>query len=292
MRAFKVTRKITVRNSNAINKYFQDIRKIPLLTPEEEANLALRARKGDKVALEKLVKANLRFVVSVAKQYQNQGLCLEDLIAEGNLGITKALKRFNPCYGFKFISYAVWWIRQSILSALALHSRLVRLPQNRVGAIQKVNKAQEYLEKTFHRAPSVEEISEILEGLSPQEVEDALRFYRSSFLSLDFTPETNGKEDRIALIERLSNPQALAPDQELQKESLSADIERCLKRLGAREATVIRLYYGIGQEERHTLEEIGEKFNLTRERVRQIKEKALCKLRSDKKTRLLQEYLG
>jgi RNA polymerase primary sigma factor len=292
MKTFRIKQKITVRNSDTISKYFKEISKIPLLFPDEEARLALKASKGNLSAREKLINANLRFVVSVAKQYQNQGLSLEELIQEGNLGLIKAIEKYDVTKGFRLISYAVWHIRQSILSALAQHARIVRLPMNRVQDVQKVNQAQERLEKTFHRRPSAEEISEALEGLSPQEVEETLSFSRYDSVSLDSTPEPNEKEKSLALIERLDNSQALAPDEGLQNQSLNADIERCLEGLAPKEAQVIRLYYGMGQEDPHTLEEIGKKFDLTRERVRQIKEKAIRRLRTSNRARLLREHLG
>ncbi len=250
--------------------------------------LARRIKQGDQVALEKLTKANLRFVVSVAKQYQNQGLSLGDLINEGNLGLIKAAKRFDETRGFKFISYAVWWIRQSILQALAEQSRIVRLPLNRVGALNKIGKAFSKLEQEFEREPSPEEISEVLENMSEDEISDTLKI-SGRHVSVD-APFVQGEENR--LLDVLENDAEPNPDNELINESLSKEVERALSTLTQREAEVIRLYFGIGVEHSLTLEEIGEKFDLTRERVRQIKEKAIRRLRHTSRSKGLKTYLG
>lgn len=259
-----------------------------LLTPDDEVELARRIREGDQAALEKLTKANLRFVVSVAKQYQNQGLSLGDLINEGNLGLIKAAKRFDETRGFKFISYAVWWIRQSILQALAEQSRIVRLPLNRVGALNKIGKAFSKLEQEFEREPSPQEIAEILEGMSENEVSDTLKI-SGRHISMD-APLVQGEENR--LLDVLENEEEPDPDSGLINESLSKEVERALSTLTQREAEVIRLYFGIGVEHSLTLEEIGEKFDLTRERVRQIKEKAIRRLRHTSRSKGLKAYLG
>ncbi|MCB0852361.1 MAG: RNA polymerase sigma factor RpoD/SigA, partial [Bacteroidetes bacterium] len=275
MRQLKISKQITNRESQSLDKYLQEIGKVELLTPDEEVELARRIKQGDQVALEKLTKANLRFVVSVAKQYQNQGLSLGDLINEGNLGLIKAAKRFDETRGFKFISYAVWWIRQSILQALAEQSRIVRLPLNRVGALNKIGKAFSKLEQEFEREPSPEEISEVLENMSEDEISDTLKI-SGRHVSVD-APFVQGEENR--LLDVLENDAEPNPDNELINESLSKEVERALSTLTQREAEVIRLYFGIGVEHSLTLEEIGEKFDLTRERVRQIKEKAIRRLR-------------
>ena len=275
MRQLKISKQITNRESQSLDKYLQEIGKVELLTPDDEVELARRIREGDQAALEKLTKANLRFVVSVAKQYQNQGLSLGDLINEGNLGLIKAAKRFDETRGFKFISYAVWWIRQSILQALAEQSRIVRLPLNRVGALNKIGKAFSKLEQEFEREPSPQEISEILEGMSENEVQDTLKI-SGRHISMD-APLVQGEENR--LLDVLENEEEPDPDSGLINESLSKEVERALSTLTQREAEVIRLYFGIGVEHSLTLEEIGEKFDLTRERVRQIKEKAIRRLR-------------
>jgi RNA polymerase primary sigma factor len=284
----KNSRQITTRNSESIGKYLNEISKFRSLTPDEEVRLALRAKKGDAAAADALINANLRFVVSVAKQYQNQGLSLEDLIAEGNLGLMKALEKFNPCYGFKFISYAVWWVRQSILSALAQHARLVRLPFNQIGALNKIQKAWAKLEQEFERAPAPHEIAQLIEGMSASEVSDTLKIARKS-ISLD-SPLPGEETD--SLHEKLPAPNAPSPDQRLIDESLTLELERALQTLTPREAEVIRLYFGIGVENSFTLEEIGERFDLTRERVRQIKEKAIRRLRHTSRSKMLKAYLG
>jgi len=288
MRQLKISKQITNRESQSLDKYLQEIGKVELLTPDEEVELARRIKQGDQIALEKLTKANLRFVVSVAKQYQNQGLSLGDLINEGNLGLIKAAKRFDETRGFKFISYAVWWIRQSILQALAEQSRIVRLPLNRVGALNKIGKAFSKLEQEFEREPSPEEISEVLENMSEDEISDTLKI-SGRHVSVD-APFVQGEENR--LLDVLEYDAEPVPDNELINESLSKEVERALSTLTQREAEVIRLYFGIGVEHSLTLEEIGEKFDLTRERVRQIKEKAIRRLRHTSRSKGLKTYLG
>ncbi len=288
MRQLKISKQITNRESQSLDKYLQEIGKVELLTPDDEVELARRIKEGDQLALEKLTKANLRFVVSVAKQYQNQGLSLGDLINEGNLGLIKAARRFDETRGFKFISYAVWWIRQSILQALAEQSRIVRLPLNRVGALNKIGKAFSKLEQQFEREPSPQEISEILEGMSETEVQDTLKI-SGRHISMD-APLVQGEENR--LLDVLENEEEPNPDSGLINESLSKEVERALSTLTQREAEVIRLYFGIGVEHSLTLEEIGEKFDLTRERVRQIKEKAIRRLRHTSRSKGLKAYLG
>ncbi|MCB0264106.1 MAG: RNA polymerase sigma factor RpoD/SigA [Calditrichaeota bacterium] len=275
------------RASQSLDKYLQEIGEVPLLTPDEEISLAQRIKQNDQDALEKLTKANLRFVVSVAKQYQNQGLSLGDLINEGNLGLIKAAKRFDETRGFKFISYAVWWIRQSILQALAEQSRVVRLPLNRVGALNKIGKAYSALEQEFEREPSASEIAEQLE-MTDFEVADTLKI-SGRHLSMD-APFSNSEDNR--LLDVIQNDHQPPPDSDLMSESLKIEIERALATLTKREAEVVRLYFGLGQEHPLTLEEIGERFNLTRERVRQIKEKAIRRLRHASRSRTLRAFLG
>ncbi|RMF60881.1 MAG: sigma-70 family RNA polymerase sigma factor [Calditrichaeota bacterium] len=275
------------RASQSLDKYLQEIGEVPLLTPEEEIELAQRIKQNDQEALEKLTKANLRFVVSVAKQYQNQGLSLGDLINEGNLGLIKAAKRFDETRGFKFISYAVWWIRQSILQALAEQSRVVRLPLNRVGALNKIGKAYSALEQEFEREPSASEIAEQLD-MTDFEVADTLKI-SGRHLSMD-APFSNSEDNR--LLDVIQNDHQPPPDSDLISESLRIEIERALATLTKREAEVVRLYFGLGQEHPLTLEEIGERFNLTRERVRQIKEKAIRRLRHASRSRALRAFLG
>ena len=283
----KVSKQYTNRESQSLDKYLQEIGKVELLTAEEEIDLARRIKKQDQKALEKLTKANLRFVVSVAKQYQNQGLSLGDLINEGNLGLIKAAKRFDETRGFKFISYAVWWIRQSILQALAEQSRIVRLPLNRVGALNKIGKAFSTLEQEFEREPSASELAEELD-MSLYEVADTLKI-SGRHLSMD-APFAQGEDNR--LLDVIQDERTPMPDSDLMKESLSREVERALSTLSEREAEVIRLYFGLGREHSLTLEEIGEKFNLTRERVRQIKEKAIRRLRHASRSKALRAYLG
>ena len=283
----KITKQFTYRESQSLDKYLQEIGKVDLLTAEEEIELAIKIKAGDKTALEKLTKANLRFVVSVAKQYQNQGLSLGDLINEGNLGLIKAGKRFDETRGFKFISYAVWWIRQSILQALAEQSRIVRLPLNRVGALNKIGKAYSNLEQEFEREPNEDELADELE-MDVKEVSDTLQI-SSKHVSVD-APFTQGEENR--LLDVMKNDEQPSPDTTLLSESLKTEIARALSALSEREAEVLRLYYGIESDHAMTLEEIGEKFNLTRERVRQIKEKAIRRLRHASKSKHLRTYLG
>lgn len=283
----KITKQFTNRESQSLDKYLQEIGKVDLLTPEDEIELAIQIKKGDQKALEKLVKANLRFVVSVAKQYQNQGLSLGDLINEGNLGLIKAAKRFDETRGFKFISYAVWWIRQSILQALAEQSRIVRLPLNRVGALNKIGKAYSNLEQEYEREPSAHELAQEL-SMDISEVSDTLKI-SGRHVSMD-APFSQGEENR--LLDVLSNEEIPSPDYSLMSESLRNEIERVLSSLSGREAEVIKLYFGLNKEHSLTLEEIGEKFNLTRERVRQIKEKAIRRLRHTSRSKNLRAYLG
>ncbi len=283
----KITKQFTNRESQSLDKYLQEIGKVDLLTPEDEIYLAIQIKKGDQKALEKLVKANLRFVVSVAKQYQNQGLSLGDLINEGNLGLIKAAKRFDETRGFKFISYAVWWIRQSILQALAEQSRIVRLPLNRVGALNKIGKAYSNLEQEYEREPKAHELAQEL-SMDIDEVSDTLKI-SGRHVSMD-APFSQGEENR--LLDVLSNEEIPSPDYILMSESLRNEIERVLSSLSEREAEVIKLYFGLNKEHSLTLEEIGEKFNLTRERVRQIKEKAIRRLKHASRSKNLRAYLG
>ncbi|MFZ1379366.1 MAG: sigma-70 family RNA polymerase sigma factor, partial [Saprospiraceae bacterium] len=279
---------ITNRESQSLEKYLQEIGKVDLLTPEEEVELAKLIKQGSQVALEKLTKANLRFVVSVAKQYQNQGLSLSDLINEGNLGLIKAAQRFDETRGFKFISYAVWWIRQSILQALAEQSRIVRLPLNKVGSLNKINRAFSELEQEFEREPSPEELATLLE-IPTEEVETTLGV-AARHVSMD-APFVEGEDN--SLLDVLENSSTPATDQRLEyKDSLRREIERALGTLTDRQADVIKLYFGLGVEHPESLEDIGDKFGLTRERVRQIKDKAINKLRSTTRSKLLKQYLG
>jgi RNA polymerase primary sigma factor len=282
-----MTRRVKTRANQSLDRYLQEIGEVSLLTPEEEIELARLIKKSDQSALEKLTKANLRFVVSVAKQYQNQGLSLGDLINEGNLGLIKAAKRFDETRGFKFISYAVWWIRQSILQALAEQSRVVRLPLNRVGALNKIGKAFSNLEQAFEREPSANEIAEELE-MTPFEVSDTLKI-SGKHLSLD-APFNQGEDNR--LLDVIQDDHQPPPDELLLNESLRIEVKRALTTLSDREAEVIKLYFGLEREHPLTLEEIGERFNLTRERVRQIKEKAIRRLRHTSRSRMLRSYLG
>ncbi|MBP1650225.1 MAG: polymerase, sigma 70 subunit, RpoD subfamily [Bacteroidetes bacterium] len=288
MRQLKITKSITNRESQSLEKYLQEIGKVDLITPEEEVNLAIRIKQGDQRALEKLTKANLRFVVSVAKQYQNQGLSLSDLINEGNLGLIKAAQRFDETRGFKFISYAVWWIRQSILQALAEQSRIVRLPLNKVGLSNKISKAYSQLEQEFEREPSPDELATILE-INTEEVEATLGV-AARHVSMD-APFIDGEDN--SLLDVLANPNASSADEELDHhDSLRREIERSLSTLTDRQKDVIMLYFGIAVEHPMSLEDIGEKFGLTRERVRQIKDKAITKLRTTSRSKLLRNYLG
>lgn len=283
----RIAKQFTNRESQSLDKYLQDISKVDLLTPEQEIELAIRIKKGDQRAIEILTKANLRFVVSVAKQYQNQELSLGDLINEGNLGLIKAAKRFDETRGFKFISYAVWWIRQSILQALAEQSRIVRLPLNRIGALNKIGKAYSSLKQEYEREPSPEELANELE-MDLDEISDTLKLSGKQ-VSMD-APFTLGEEN--SLLDVIQNDQQPAPDNQLITESLKVEIKNVLSALPEREAEVIRLYFGIDVDYSMTLEEIGEKFNLTRERVRQIKEKAIRRLRHTSKSKNLKSYLG
>ena len=283
----RIIKHFTNRESQSLDKYLQEIGRVDLLTPEQEIELAIKIRNGDHSALEKLTKANLRFVVSVAKQYQNQGLSLGDLINEGNLGLIKAAKRFDETRGFKFISYAVWWIRQSILQALAEQSRIVRLPLNRVGALNKIGKAYSNLEQEFEREPSAVELAQELD-MDVNDVADNLKI-SGRHVSMD-APFTQGEENR--LLDVIEDDQLPSPDYVLMNESLKSEIARALSTLSDREAEVIKLYFGLNKEHSMTLEEIGERFNLTRERVRQIKEKAIRRLRHASRSRNLKTYLG
>lgn len=288
MRQLKITKSITNRESQSLEKYLQEIGKVDLITPEEEVKLAIRIKQGDAIALEKLTKANLRFVVSVAKQYQNQGLSLSDLINEGNLGLIKAAQRFDETRGFKFISYAVWWIRQSILQALAEQSRIVRLPLNKVGLSNKIIKAYSVLEQEFEREPSPDELASLLE-INTDEVEATLGV-AMRHVSMD-APFQQGEEG--TLLDVMVNPNSASADDKVNYvESLRVEIERSLNTLTERQKDVIKLYFGIGVPNQLSLEDIGAHFGLTRERVRQIKDKAISKLRSTSRSRLLRKYLG
>lgn len=288
MRQLKITKSITNRESQSLEKYLQEIGKVDLLTPEEEVDLAKRIKQGDQEALERLTKGNLRFVVSVAKQYQNQGLSLSDLINEGNLGLIKAAQRFDETRGFKFISYAVWWIRQSILQALAEQSRIVRLPLNKVGSLNKINRAFSELEQEYEREPSADELATLLE-IPTEEVETTLGV-AARHVSMD-APFIDGEDN--SLIDVLENNSTPGTDTALEYvESLRREIERSLGTLTDRQCDVIKLYFGIGIDHPMSLEDIGDKFGLTRERVRQIKDKAINKLRSVSRSKLLKHYLG
>ena len=287
MRQLKITKQVTNRETASLDKYLQEIGKVDLITADEEVELAQRIKAGDQVALEKLTKANLRFVVSVAKQYQNQGLTLPDLINEGNLGLIKAAQRFDETRGFKFISYAVWWIRQSILQALAEQSRIVRLPLNKIGSINKINKTFAFLEQAHERTPSAEEIAKELD----MTVEDVKQSLKNSgrHVSMD-APLIDGEDSN--LYDVLRSGESPNPDKELLHDSLRTEIERALETLTPREADVIRLYFGLAGQHSMTLEEIGETFDLTRERVRQIKEKAIRRLKHTSRSKILKTYLG
>ena len=287
MRQLKISKQITNRESQSLDKYLQEIGKVDLLTPDEEVELAKRIKEGDQIALEKLTKANLRFVVSVAKQYQNQGLSLGDLINEGNLGLITAAQRFDETRGFKFISYAVWWIRQSILQALAEQSRIVRLPLNRVGSLNKISKTFSELEQKYEREPSPEELAEVLQ-VTTAEVVDTMKI-SGRHVSMD-APFVQGEEN--SLLDVLENDSEEKPDSGLMTDSLRREVQRALSTLTQRESDVITLYFGLNGEHAMTLEEIGEKFNLTRERVRQIKEKAIRRLRHTSRSKALKPYLG
>ncbi|HOU95746.1 MAG TPA: sigma-70 family RNA polymerase sigma factor [Bacteroidales bacterium] len=287
MRQLKISKQVTNRDTLSLDKYLQEIGKVDLLTPEDEVALAKLIKSGDNEALTKLVKANLRFVVSVAKQYQNQGMTLPDLINEGNLGLIKAAQRFDETRGFKFISYAVWWIRQSILQALAEQSRIVRLPVNKIGSISRINRAFSQLEQKYEREPSAQEVADMLE-MAPEEVKDALKS-NGRTLSMDAPVST---DEENSMYDIMQNPDAPSPDKNLMYESLSFEIERALSTLSVREAKVLKLYFGINMKHPYTMEEIGEALSLTRERVRQIKEKALKKIKYTTRCKILKSYLG
>jgi len=287
MRQLKITKQVTNRETASLDKYLQEIGKVDLISADEEVTLAQRIQNGDEIALEKLTKANLRFVVSVAKQYQNQGLSLPDLINEGNLGLIKAAKRFDETRGFKFISYAVWWIRQSILQALAEQSRIVRLPLNKIGSINKINKTYASLEQKYEREPSADEIANVLE-ISANDVRESQR-NSGRHISMD-APLVDGEDSN--LYDVIMSGESPNPDDSLINDSLRTEIERSLTTLTEREADVIRLYFGLGSKHAMTLEEIGEKFDLTRERVRQIKEKGIRRLKHTSRSRILKTYLG
>lgn len=287
MRQLKITKSITNRDSQSLDKYLTEISREDMINAEQEVELAKRIKKGDQMALEKLVRANLRFVVSVSKQYQNQGLTLPDLINEGNLGLIKAAQRFDETRGFKFISYAVWWIRQSILQAIAEQSRIVRLPLNQVGSLNKINKTYAQLEQQFERPPIADELAAALE-IPEEKVKDTM-----SVSGRHVSVDAPLKEDEdFSLLDLISNNESPSADGDLMRESLQREIERSLETLTERERDVVRLFFGIGMNHGLTLEEIGDKFDLTRERVRQIKEKAIRRLRQNSRSRLLKMYLG
>jgi RNA polymerase primary sigma factor len=287
MRQLKITKQVTNRETASLDKYLQEIGKVELITAEQEVELAQRIKQGDKVALEKLTKANLRFVVSVSKQYQNQGLSLPDLINEGNLGLIKAAQRFDETRGFKFISYAVWWIRQSILQALAEQSRIVRLPLNKIGSINKINKAYAKLEQQYEREPNSEEIAGLLE-VTENEVKESMK-NAGRHVSMD-APLIQDEDN--TMYDVLRSEEAITPETELLYESLRKEIDRAISTLTTREADVVRYYFGLNGSHPMTLEEIGEKFDLTRERVRQIKEKAIRRLKHTSRSKILKSYLG
>lgn len=287
MRQLKITKQVTNRETASLDKYLQEIGKVDLITADEEVELAKRIKQGDKLALEKLTKANLRFVVSVSKQYQNQGLSLPDLINEGNMGLIKAAQRFDETRGFKFISYAVWWIRQSILQALAEQSRIVRLPLNKIGSINKINKAYAHLEQEFEREPKPAEIAKYLD-ISVDEVKESMK-NNGRHVSMD-APLLSDEETNMYDV--LKNEEGSTPETELLYDSLRKEIDRAVSTLTPREADVIRLYFGLNGSHPMTLEEIGEKFDLTRERVRQIKEKAIRRLKHASRSKILKTYLG
>ena len=287
MRQLKITKQVTNRETASLDKYLQEIGKVDLITAEEEVELAQKIRAGDENALDKLTKANLRFVVSVAKQYQNQGLTLPDLINEGNLGLIKAARRFDETRGFKFISYAVWWIRQSILQALAEQSRIVRLPLNKISSFTKISKMYAFLEQANERVPSAEEIAKELD-MTVSDVKESMK-NSGRHVSMD-APLVEGEDSN--LYDVLRSGESPNPDRNLLHESLRTEIERALETLTPREADVVRLYFGLGEKHAMTLEEIGETFDLTRERVRQIKEKAIRRLKHTSRSRILKTYLG
>jgi RNA polymerase primary sigma factor len=287
MRQLKITKQVTNRETASLDKYLQEIGKVDLITAEEEVELARRIKQGDRIALEKLTKANLRFVVSVSKQYQNQGLTLPDLINEGNLGLIKAAQRFDETRGFKFISYAVWWIRQSILQALAEQSRIVRLPLNKIGSINKINKASARLEQGFEREPNVKEIASELD-MTVTEVKESMR-NAGRHVSMD-APLIQDEDN--TMYDVLKSDEGITPETGLLYESLRKEIDRAISTLTKREADVVKLYFGLNAQHPMTLEEIGERFDLTRERVRQIKEKAIRRLKHTSRSKILKAYLG
>ena len=287
MRQLKITKQVTNRETASLDKYLQEIGKVDLITAEQEVELARRIKQGDKIALEKLTKANLRFVVSVSKQYQNQGLSLPDLINEGNLGLIKAAQRFDETRGFKFISYAVWWIRQSILQALAEQSRIVRLPLNKIGSLNKINKATARLEQKHERTPNQKEIAEELD-MTPNEVKESMR-NAGRHVSMD-APLIQDEDN--TMYDVLKSDEAITPETGLLYDSLRKEISRAVSTLTQRESDVVQLYFGLNIEHPMTLEEIGEKFDLTRERVRQIKEKAIRRLKHTSRSKILKSYLG
>ena len=287
MRQLKITKQVTNRETASLDKYLQEIGKVELITADEEVALAQRIKQGDRIALEKLTKANLRFVVSVSKQYQNQGLSLPDLINEGNLGLIKAAQRFDETRGFKFISYAVWWIRQSILQALAEQSRIVRLPLNKIGSINKINKAYAKLEQEHEREPNASEIANLLE-ITENEVKESMK-NSGRHVSMD-APLVQDEDNNMYDV--LRSDESSTPESQLLYESLKKEIDRAISTLTPREADVIRLYFGLNSKHPMTLEEIGEKFDLTRERVRQIKEKAIRRLKHTSRSKILKTYLG
>lgn len=290
MRQLKITKQITNRETPSLDRYLQEIGRVSLITAEEEVELSRRIQKGDQIALEKLTKANLRFVVSVAKQYQNQGMSLSDLINEGNLGLIKAAQRFDETRGFKFISYAVWWIRQSILQSIAEHARIVRLPLNKLGTINKVNRAFIELEQKYEREPSASEISKIVD-FTEEEVKDSLK-QKGRSVSMDAPMKASGDDDRSMYDVVTKNEKSMMPETQLMDQSLIDEVKRALHTVSQREADILRLYFAIGGGEPMTLEEIGESYGLTRERVRQIKEQALKKLKNTSRSKMLRKYLG
>ncbi|HCU18044.1 MAG TPA: RNA polymerase subunit sigma [Bacteroidales bacterium] len=287
MRQLKITKQVTNRDTPSLDKYLQEIGRVELISPEDEVVLARKIKAGDNEALKKLVKANLRFVVSVAKQYQNQGITLPDLINEGNLGLMKAAQRFDETRGFKFISYAVWWIRQAILQALAEQSRIVRLPVNKIGSINRINRAFARLEQTYEREPSSQEIAEMLE-MVPEDVKEALK---TNGRTVSMDAPISSEEDNT-MYDVIPSNDAPSPDRNLINESLAYEIERTLCTLSPRESKVLKLYFGLGMKHPFTLEEIGEELSLTRERVRQIKEKAIKRIQFTTRCRILKTYLG
>lgn len=287
MRQLKIIKQVTNRETPALDKYLHEIGKVDLINAEEEVELARRIKNGDEKAMDQLIRANLRFVVSVSKQYQNQGLSLPDLINEGNLGLIKAAQRFDETRGFKFISYAVWWIRQSILQALAEQARIVRLPLNKIGSINKINKAFAELEQKFEREPSIQEIAEVVE-MAPNDVKEALKS-AGRHVSMD---APLAQDEETTLYDIILSKDSPSPDKGLLTDSLRKEIERVLSTLTYREASILRLYFGLNGKHPYTLEEIGEEFNLTRERVRQIKEKAIKRLKNATRCKLLKAYLG